>query len=243
MSGREDYEERKQERIDRLNDAAYKLSKESTAAMQRSHDLVKDIPLGQPNIRGALTGTLNKARSAADRALAASEKSSYYADRAAAAENNNTISSDDPDAIEKLQAKIEALELKRDNIKAFNKDAKKNGTSPAAWYELPYISKEIKRLKDRIANLERIDRMPAELIEFDGGEIESDPITNRVIIRYDERQPGEITEKLSSNGFHWSPTVRGWTRLRNRNALYAAKQICKADNTTPDLTEAHDDRL
>jgi len=68
--------------------------------------------------------------------------------------------------------------------------------------------------------------MPDEVIEFDGGEIESDSTTNRVIIRYDQRQPDEITDKLKVYGFHWSPTVGGWTRLRNANALYAAKRIC-----------------
>ena len=226
MSGREDYAERKQERIDRLNDAAYKLSKESSAAFTRSHNLVKDIPLGQPNIRGSLTGVMNKSRNAMDKGVEASEKASYYAGRAEAAENNSAISSDDPSAIEKLQAKIAVLEAKRDKIKAFNKAAKKNGTQPAAWYELPYASKEIKRLKDRIESLERIDQMPDEIIEFSGGEIESDSTTNRVIIRYDERQPDAVTESLKIRGFHWSPSVGAWTRLRNRNALYAAKVIC-----------------
>ena len=226
MPGREDYEERKQARIDRLTDAAYKASRESDAAIKRSHDLVKDIPLGQPNIRGALTGTMKKARGAADRAVAASEKAGYYADRAEAAENNRVISSDDPAAIEKLQAKIARLEAERDRIKAANKEAKKNGTEPAPWYTLPYISKDIKAAKDRIAKLERIDLMPAELIEFDGGEIESDPTDNRVKIRFDERQNSSVTDALTSNGFHWSPSEKAWQRLRNPNALRTAKRIC-----------------
>lgn len=44
MSGRADYEERKQERIERLNAAAEKARRGSNAAYLRGHDLVKDVP-------------------------------------------------------------------------------------------------------------------------------------------------------------------------------------------------------
>lgn len=228
MPGREDYEERRQARIDRLNDAAYKASKESEAQYQRSHDLVKNIPLGQPNIEGrtALPRLREKSRSALERSISLDEKSAYYADRAEAAESNSTISSDDPAAIDKLREKVARLEAERDRVKAFNKEARKNGTEPAPWYTLPYLGRDIKAAKERIAKLERVDNMPAEQIRFEGGEIESDPTTNRVMIRFNERQDGDMTQKLKSNGFRWAPSVKAWQRLRNPNALYAACQIC-----------------
>ena len=226
MPGREDYEERRQARIDRLNGAAYRFSQESTAAAKRSHDLVKDIPFGQPNINGALTGVTSKARNAMDRSVSLGEKSGYYADRAEAAKNNRAISSDDPAAIEKLREKIAKLEAEREKVKAFNKAAKKNGTEPAPWYTLPYLGRDIKAAKERIEKLERVDRMPAEQIEFDGGEIESDPTTNRIMIRYDERQGADVIENLKVNGFHWSPTEQAWMRLRNPSALRIAKKLC-----------------
>lgn len=229
MSGREDYEERRQERIDRLNDAAYKASKESDSASRRSHDLVKDIPLGQPNIRGALTGVMNKARSSADRSVKLAEKSDYYADRAESAESNHAISSDDPEAITKLKEKLVSLEAEREEIKAFNKAAKKDGTESAPWYALPYIGKDIKRIKDRIEKLKRVDAMPAEIIQFDGGEIISDAETNRIKIVFDERQSDEVTEMLKRNGFHWARSEGAWQRLRNQNALFAAKKIVGCD--------------
>lgn len=226
MPGRMDYEERRRARIDHLNDAAYKANTESDAAIKRSYNLTKDIPLGQPNIHGALTGVMNKSRSAADRSIKLADKADYYAKRAEAAENNTAISSDDPEAITKLKAKITALETERERVKAFNKAARKNGTEPAPWYTLPYIGKNIKRLKERIAKIEQVDQMPAEIITFDGGEIESDPITNRVIIRHGAKPDSAVIQALKSNGFHWSHTEQAWTRLRNLNALYAAKIIC-----------------
>jgi len=229
MPGREDYEERRQARIDRMNSASSRLASEATAASMHSHDLLKDIPLGQPNIHGALTGLMNKAHRAADRAVTSREKSNYYAEKAEAAESNRAISSDDPAAIEKLQVKLTELEAERDRVKAANREAKKTGGKKSEWYVLPYLSRDIKAVKERIAKLQAVDEMPAELIEFDSGEIESDPITNRVIIRYDERQPQEVIDSLKRFGFHWSPTAHGWQRLRTQNALRCAKSLCNAE--------------
>lgn len=228
MPGREDFEERRQARIDRLNEASEKAAKRSLSYNKLSSDLVQDIPLGQPNIVGrpALPRLREKSARAMDKAIEESDKADYYSNRAEAAENNSTISSDDPAAIEKLQAKIAKLETERERIKTLNKAARKNGTEPEPWFTLPYIGRDIKAAKERIAKLEAIDAMPAELIEFDSGEIESDLETNRIIIRYDERQPEEITEKLKGNGFHWSPTEHAWLRLRSRAALRMACAIC-----------------
>ena len=226
MPGREDYEERRQTRIDRMNSASSRLASEATAASMHSHDLLKDIPLGQPNIHGALTGLMNKAHRAADRAVTSREKSNYYAEKAEAAESNRAISSDDPNALDKLQAKLSALEAERDRVKADNKEAKKAGGEQAPWYTLPYLARDIKALKERIAKLQLVDSMPAELIEFDGGEIESDPVTNRVIIRFDGRQPESVTDSLRSYGFRWAPSAQGWQRLRSPQALKIAKALC-----------------
>lgn len=228
MPGRADYEERRQARIDRLREASARESNRSAEAFKRSHDLVKDIPLGQPNIIGrpALPRLREKSVSALNQAIEHDNTAAYYAERAESAENNRAISSDDPEAIEKLKAKIAKLEEERERVKVFNKAARKNGTEPAPWYTLQYLSRDIKTAKDRIAKLEQTDAMPAQLIEFDGGEIESDPITNRIIVRFDERQNDDMAERLKGNGFHWSPEAGAWQRLRNYNALRAAKRIC-----------------
>ena len=68
--------------------------------------------------------------------------------------------------------------------------------------------------------------MPAVVINFESGEIESDPEMNRIIIRHNEGQSEEVTTILKSNGFHWSPTEKAWLRLRNRRALWAACGVC-----------------
>lgn len=228
MAGRADYEERRESRIDRLNSAASSAQAQSSAAYTRSHDLVKDIPLGQPNIRGALTGVMNKSSNAMDKAVELSIKAGYYADKAAAAENNKAISSDDPQAIEKLKAKVSRLEAEREKVKAFNKAARKNGTEPAPWYTLPYLGRDIKAAKERIAKLEALDARPtAEDIIFEGGRIVENVEQNRIQIFFDERPDDERIKTLKSWGFHWAHSEGAWQRLRNANAIYAAKQAIK----------------
>lgn len=234
MSGRSDYEEHRQARIDRLNEAAENATAESEAQFKRSHDLVKNIPLGQPNIEGRTTlpRLREKSWNSLGKAVELDEKSSYYAGRAAAAENNRAISSDDPEAIEKLKSKLAALEAERERVKASNKAARTAGKEPAPWYTLPYLGKDIKRIKARIAQLERVDQMPAEIIEFDGGEIISDVETNRVLIRHNEKPDSTVIQALKSNGFHWSHSEKAWQRLRNPYALWAAKKVCGAEAKT-----------
>lgn len=255
MPGREDYEERRQARIDRLNGAAERERGKSEADYQRSHDLVKDIPFGQPNIIGrpGLPRVREMSRRAFERGMEHADKAEYYAEKAEAAENNSAISSDDPAAIEKLEAKIAALKRQQEFMKDLNKYYRKNKTcvgfeglsdeearemdarimkeperlrTAFQSFELTSVSQRIKAAEARIAKLHRIDAMPAETIPFDGGEIESDPETNRVIIRFDERQSQETTDNLKGWGFHWSPSMGAWTRMRNQSALNAAKRIC-----------------
>lgn len=226
MVGRQDYEEKKENRIERLNEAAEKASKQSDAYAQRSHDLVKDIPFGQPNINGSLTGTLNKSRSAMDSSIKSDEKSTYYVEKAEAAQNNRAISSDDPQAIEKLKEKLEKLETKRTEIKEFNKKARKNGTEQSPWYALPYLSKDIKAVKERIEKLEKLDSIQVSAdIEFDGGTIVENTDINRVQIIFDSKPAQEIIDKLKNNGFHWSPSEKAWQRMRGIRVLDIAKAI------------------
>jgi hypothetical protein len=227
MTGRADYEERRQARIDRLNGAAEKATAESEVQCRRSHDLVKDIPFGQPNIIGrpALPRLRERSARAMDKAVEADSKADYYAGRAEAAERNHAISSDDPEAIPKLKAKLATLEGQCKQVKASNKAARAAGKEPAPWYTLPYLGKEIRRIKDRIAQLERLDSQPvAEDIHFDGGIIHENTEINRLQIIFDSIPDPEIRSNLKRWGFKWARSEGAWQRLRGSNALHAAKR-------------------
>lgn len=226
MAGREDFEERKQEKIERLNEASNKAAREAHEAYERSHNLTKDIPFGQPNIEGRMTGLLNKSNNAMDRAMKLSDKAEYYENRAYVAENNKAISSDDPKAIDKLNAKLEKLEAQREAIKAENKARKKAGEPQHPPYILTNLAGTIRATKLRIKRLQATEARPAVTIEFEDGKIVENVENNRVQILFNDRPDKPMIDKLKSSGFHWSPTEKAWQRLRTGSALYSAKRIC-----------------
>lgn len=127
-----DYEARKAARIERYRTRAEQAERESTALYTQARQMADVIPLGQPllvdhysykrdvNYRNRIDRTYR-------RAFDASDKAEHYEHRAAAAEANDAISSDDPDALAKLDAKIAALEAQRERIKAVNADVRKHG--------------------------------------------------------------------------------------------------------------------
>lgn len=134
MAGRQDYEERKQERIERLENAAIRASNESKALNKRSDELVSQIPMGQPIItgRGAATradiNRREKSWALVGKAIEADNKASYYAEAADNAKNNTAISSDDPNSIEKLKAKVDSLTAEKEFYKAINAYHRKHNT-------------------------------------------------------------------------------------------------------------------
>lgn len=231
MAGRADYEERRETRIEHLQSTSERAAERSHQLNAESSRMMDAIPMGQPIITGRgsrTTADINyreRAWNKLGKSVEESGKADYYADKAAAAENNKAISSDDPQAIEKLKAKVARLEAERDKVKALNKAARKNGTEVAPWYTLPYLGRDIKAAQERIKKLEALDARPAaDDIVFDGGKIVENVEQNRIQIIFDGRPDDERIKKLKSWGFRWSPSEKAWQRLRNGNAMYAAKQ-------------------
>lgn len=260
MAGRADYEERRQARIDRLEARAEKEAGQAAAELKRSHDLVKDIPFGQPNIVGRPQLPRLRERSAAamDRALVHDQKAAHYANRAEAAANNHAISGDDPNALDKLAAKLRALEAAQERDKARNAYYRKHKTMkgfpelsdaeaaridaeimtmperlrrPVPAWCLSNRNAEINRLKKRMEALRAVDEMECVSIDFEGGRIVTNEEVNRVQIIFDEK-PDEATQtKLKNFGFRWAPSEGAWQTQRSPAALQRAKFICGIKET------------
>lgn len=104
------------------------------------------IPFGQPILVGhhsekAHRRAIDRAHRAADRAVEHSKMADHHKDKAAglARQLDNTIYSDDPDAIQRMEEKIAAMEAKRDQMKAINKIIRrkpKNQPTPEKLKEL-----------------------------------------------------------------------------------------------------------
>lgn len=132
------------------------------------------------------------------------------------------VSSDDPDAIEKIKVKLRAREETQQKMKDANAVARKaKQEAPYPSYALSNNNAEIRRLKKRIEELE--NRPHFEGWTFAGGAVEIDEEDNRVRVRHDEKPAREIIDKLKSHGFKWSPKNGAWQRQLTRDAMYAAK--------------------
>lgn len=260
--GREDYQERKEARIDHMEERAARAQAESAAASKSAHEIMRHIPPGQPILVGHHSERhhrrdLDRIDRSMRKSVEASEKASYYASRAASAASNTAIRSDDPDAVEKLEAKLASMQAAQERDKARNawyrkhktmkgcpgitdEDAAKADAELAELDAQPYSSGhnvpvpawvlsnrngEMKRIKDRLAQLRKVDEMEHTEIEFDGGTIITNEDVNRVQILFDEKPDDATRSNLKGYGFRWSKTERAWQALRTpqnlRRACYA----------------------
>lgn len=140
-----DYEAKRQARIDRLNNRAAKATSEAAARFNSGNvKALRQIPFGQPILVGHHSEKrhrrlIEKADNDMRKACEATDKAAYYEQRAAAAESNTAISSDNPDAVSLLQEKLTELErlqatYKKDN--AAIKKAKIVASDPAIVQKL-----------------------------------------------------------------------------------------------------------
>ena len=256
--GREDYQERKEARIDRMEERAARAQAESSAASHAAHEIMRHIPPGQPILVGHHSERhhrrdLDKIDRNMRKSIEAGEKSAYYASRAASAASNHAISGDDPDAVEKLEAKLAKLQAAQEEDKNLNAYYRKHKTvkgfpgisdaeadradkelsemregirRPVPSWQLSNRNAEINRLKKRIESLHTVDRMEHEEVEFDGGTIITNEDINRVQIIFDEKPNEAMRKTLKSWGFRWSPREGAWQASRTPQMLRRAKSIC-----------------
>ncbi len=129
-----DFHERREARIDRYRELSQKADQKSTQMHQQSRDMVKHIPMGQPILVGhhsekAHRRLLDRSWNKLGQAVQEGRKAEYYKEKAAAAASNDAIFSDDPDAIEKLQAKIAEAEREQEFMKAVNRVCRSKKTT------------------------------------------------------------------------------------------------------------------
>ena len=222
---RSNYEEKRQARIDGYLEKAQDAGKRRDDLARRAHDMASAIPFGQPVIGVRDRNYREKIGNKMDQAIREDKKAEYYADKAQAAAGNTAISSDDPEAIRKLREKLEAKEAERERIKAENKKARAEGREPAAWYVLPYLGKEIKRIKERIAALEALEQMENIEVEYEGFTYIENPAENRIQFIFDGKPDEEIRTILKKWAFKWARSVGAWQRFLNGNSRFAAKCV------------------
>ena len=163
------------------------------------------------------------------------------------------ISSDDPQAVEKLEAKLAALEKHQELMKAANvairmKDPTEGDAKLAELgytpediaklrapdfcgrigypaYELQNNNANIRRIRGRIAELKKRTESTPEGWEFDGGRVVVNTAENRLQIIFDGKPDADIRTELKGEGFRWAPSQGAWQRQLTDNAMRAARRL------------------
>lgn len=258
--GRKDYEERREARAERLEERAQKAAVKAADTFRRSEDAVRGIPAGQPILPGARGIPQRRAQDRSWKLMGASveneRKADYLQSRADAVRGNTAISSDDPEAVEKLEAKLNTLQAAQERDKALNAYYRKHKTvkgfpgisdaqaskvdaqlaemretlrRPVPAFQLSNRNTEINRLKKRIEKLRVVDDMEHIEISFLGGFLVTNEEINRVQIIFDDTPDETTKEKLKAHGFHWAPSERAWQTQRTPMALIRAKRLLGID--------------
>ena len=162
------------------------------------------------------------------------------------------ISADDPQAVSKLEKKLEKLEASQELMKAVNAYYRKHGTldgcphltergienlkadmasgwhyekKPFQSWQLSNNNAEIRRLKGRIEELTRHKEAAYVGWEFDGGTVEINREANRLQIFFEGKPDAAVRDELKSNGFRWSPKAEAWQRQLNDTTIRVADRI------------------
>jgi len=163
------------------------------------------------------------------------------------------ISADDPAALDKLKAKLKNLENAQQEMKDVNAYYRKHGTlegaphlsesaiqklqsafadtrwgqktKPFETWMLSNNNANIKRIRERIAGLERMADKPPSGWTFDGGEVVMNTDENRLQVLFDDKPNEELRNELKGSGFRWAPSQGAWQRQLTNNALNATKRI------------------
>lgn len=166
------------------------------------------------------------------------------------------ISSDDPLALVKLQQKLASLEATQRTMKAVNAYYRRHKTldgctdisedmilklksdmastwhledKPFASFALSNNNANIKRTKERIAELEKRQSETTEGWTFEGGEVVINTELNRLQIFFEEKPDDDLRSELKSRGFRWAPSQNAWQRQLTDNAISAAQKITKGE--------------
>ncbi len=248
------YETKQAARRERMADRAERLHDKANAEFRKAdlREEVSGIPFGQPILvghhsEGRHRRTLARADAAMRRGIEAQQQAKELERRANTI--SHAISSDDPDAVAKLKAKLAGMVALQDKMKTANRLFRKGDTTALVAlvgedtarnmavpdfcgrkgfpdYALTNNNANIRRVRQRIEELTRRESfVAADDIKGDGWTLREDADENRIMFEFDGKPPVEVRAVLKGHGFKWSPSRMAWVRMLNGAGRFAAQQV------------------
>lgn len=254
-----DYEKKQQARRERLEAAAASTVAASNAACAQARRMADAIPGGQPILVGHHSEGRDRRYRAKigtkmDQAVALSRKAEELARRAESV-GTGGISSDDPDAVTKLQQQLADAQSSQAAMKAVNAAIRKHRDDKPAqlqalqglgWsaeraekmlepdfagrvgfpaFALSNNNANIKRIEQRIAELQALRDRADKEEAGDGYTYREDTAENRVMFIFDGKPDPAVRDLLKREAFKWSPSREAWVRQLTPNAIAAAARV------------------
>lgn len=248
-----------EERQEKAEARADRFKAEAERNAQAAHNSIKHIPPGQPILVGHHSEQHHRRDLACHDRYANRAVEAYKAAKQAAWSAGNAgraITSDDPEAVPALEAKIANLEAERDQAKEINRLFRRGGWNAVAEAGLvspegverlkkimelaPYIKKpfetyhfsnlsaNIRRYKERLEQLRAAAERPeAEPVEGDGFRVEEDKGDCRIRFYFDKRPDRETCRLMRSKGFKFSRENLAWQRLLNDAGRRACLEVAR----------------
>ncbi len=256
--GRRDYAERKAARIERLRARAAGKKAEADYRFTKN-DALLGVMAGTPILRGHHSEKrhrrdLDRIDNDMRKGVEASKEADRLTSAAAAAESNRAISSDDPEAVAKLKAKLERLQATQDRMKLVNATIRKHSKAVPEAIRAALLGAGLSAgdvavamtpdcfgklgfpgyaLSGGTAEMTRVKKRIADLearaavpeTEVAFGDVRVVLADNRVQIHFPGKPDEALRSELKRNGFKWAPSVGAWQRMPSQWAWQIAKDL------------------
>lgn len=230
------YEEKQQRKLERAKELQEKHTRESQSRFNAAKKIGDMIPMGQPILVGHHSEKghrrdLARIDNNMRKGIEHSETAEYYENKVKNIENPRGISSDDPEAIQKLEQKI----LEQEKLHAELKATKPNPNAhlldlDSANMRSVYLTgykTEIRRCKQRIDELKAKQSIPDFDETIQGIHIYTDKIENRIRMEFPGKPSEEFRSKPKSQGFRWSPYNSAWQKQISSYAIDQCKRLAQ----------------
>lgn len=198
----EELAKRREQRVEGMKERADKIKEAGKERFHKGFKMITDLPPGQPNIEGRLTGYLNRADQLMRSGNEEIKRGEALERRSKGAEEAlSNMRSDDPAIIPKLQEAI------------------RNSTDSAERQRLR------ERLDTAIRTHERNQSGGGLNKKTKLYDLEENVTDGRIRFRFDGKPRQEVIDIMKSRGFKWSPSNKAWQRQNTPNGVYSAKRV------------------